>query len=112
MRRVAVILFNLGGPDSPEAVKPFLRNLFSDPAILTVPAPIRFFLSRFIAGRREASARAVYEQLGGVSPLLAQTEAQARALEAALEARGREARCFIAMRYWHPARRGGASSSA
>lgn len=102
MRRLAVILFNLGGPDSPEAVKPFLRNLFSDPAILTVPAPVRFFLSRYIAGRREAPARAAYEQLGGASPLLEQTEAQARALEAALEARGQEARCFIAMRYWHP----------
>ena len=66
MRRLAVILFNLGGPDSLEAVKPFLRNLFSDPAILTVPAPVRFFLSRYIAGRREAPARAAYEQLGGV----------------------------------------------
>ena len=102
MRRLAVILFNLGGPDSLEAVKPFLRNLFSDPAILTVPAPVRFFLSRYIAGRREAPARAAYQQLGGVSPLLAQTEAQARALEAALDARGQKARCFIAMRYWHP----------
>ncbi len=102
MSRLAIILFNLGGPDSPEAVRPFLRNLFSDPAILTVPAPVRFFLSRFIAGRREAPARAAYERLGGASPLLAQTEAQARALEAALEVRGQEARCFIAMRYWHP----------
>ncbi len=102
MSRLAVILFNLGGPDSPEAVRPFLRNLFSDPAILTVPAPVRFFLSRYIAGRREAPARAAYEQLGGASPLLAQTKAQARALEAALAARGQEARCFIAMRYWHP----------
>jgi len=44
MSRLAVVLFNLGGPDSPEAVKPFLRNLFGDPAILPAPAPIRFFL--------------------------------------------------------------------
>ena len=102
MSRLAVILFNLGGPDSPEAVKPFLRNLFSDPAILPAPAPVRFFLSRYIAGRRQAPARAAYAQLGGASPLLEQTEAQARALEAALAARGREARCFVAMRYWHP----------
>ena len=102
MSRLAVILFSLGGPDSPEAVRPFLRNLFSDPAILPAPAPVRFLLSRYIAGRRVAAARAVYEQLGGASPLLAQTEAQAHALEAALAARGQEARCFIAMRYWHP----------
>ena len=102
MSRLAVILFNLGGPDSPEAVKPFLQNLFSDPAILPVPGPVRFLLSRYIAGRRAAPARAIYEQLGGASPLLEQTDAQARALEAALAGRGQEARCFTAMRYWHP----------
>ena len=100
--RLAVVLFNLGGPDSPEAVKPFLRNLFADPAILPAPAPVRFMLSRYIAGRRAALARAAYEQLGGASPLLEQTQALARALEAALAARGEEARCFVAMRYWHP----------
>ena len=102
MSRLAVVLFNLGGPDSPDAVRPFLNNLFGDPAILPVPAPIRFLLSRYIAGRRAAAARDIYEQLGGASPLLAQTEAQARALETSLAARGQEARCFIAMRYWHP----------
>ena len=102
MSRLAVILFNLGGPDSPEAVKPFLQNLFSDPAILPAPGPVRFLLSRYIAGRRAAPARAIYEQLGGASPLLDQTDAQARALEVALAGRGREARCFTAMRYWHP----------
>ena len=102
MSRLAVVLFNLGGPDSLEAVRPFLRNLLADPAILPAPAPVRFLLSRYIAGRRAAPARAAYEQLGGASPLLEQTEAQARALEAALAARGEEARCFVAMRYWHP----------
>ncbi len=102
MSRLAVVLFNLGGPDSPEAVKPFLRNLFSDPAILPAPAPIRFFLSRYIAGRRVGPALDACMQLGGASPLLEQTEAQARALEAALAARGQEARCITAMRYWHP----------
>ena len=102
MSRLAVVLFNLGGPDSPDAVGPFLRNLFSDLAILPAPAPVRFLLSRYIASRRVAAARAIYEQLGGASPLLEQTEAQARALETALAARGRDARCFIAMRYWHP----------
>ncbi|MDT8265832.1 ferrochelatase, partial [Roseomonas sp. DSM 102946] len=50
--RLAVVLFNLGGPDSPGAIKPFLVNLFTDPAILRVPAFLRGALGRFIAGRR------------------------------------------------------------
>jgi protoporphyrin/coproporphyrin ferrochelatase len=90
---------NLGGPDSLEAVQPFLFNLFSDPAILRVPTLLRLPLARLIAWRRAAIARAIYRRLGGGSPLLANTEAQARALEAAL---GPEHRCFIAMRYWYP----------
>lgn len=107
MRRVAVVLFNLGGPDSPEAVQPFLENLFLDPAILRVPGFIRPWLGRFIARRRTAAAQANYAILGGRSPLLELTEGQARALEAALNAAGdaqgqTEYRCFVAMRYWHP----------
>lgn len=99
MARVAVVLMNLGGPDSPDAVRPFLVNLFSDPAIIAVPKPLRWVLARLIARRRLVTAREMYAHLGGASPLLANTEAQARALEAAL---GDEYRCFIAMRYWHP----------
>jgi len=102
--KIAVILFNLGGPDSLEAVQPFLRNLFSDPAILRVPSLIRGPLARFIAGRRAPKARGIYEQIGGSSPILGQTEAQARALEAALGAagEGHEWRGYVCMRYWHP----------
>jgi ferrochelatase len=98
--RVAVVLFNLGGPDRPEAVGPFLRRLFADPAILRVPFPVRPLLARWIAWRRQPAATANYARLGGRSPLLDLTEQQARALEAALPEL--EARCFIAMRYWHP----------
>jgi protoporphyrin/coproporphyrin ferrochelatase len=99
-RKVAIILFNLGGPDSPEAIKPFLRNLFLDPAILRVPFFIRPFLARTIARARVAPATANYALLGGKSPLLGLTQEQALALEAALPEV--EAKCFIAMRYWHP----------
>ena len=99
-RRVAIVLFNLGGPDSPEAVKPFLINLFRDKAILRVPLPVRFPLARVIARARLEPASANYALLGGKSPLLELTEAQARALGAALPEL--DARCFIAMRYWHP----------
>ena len=90
---------NLGGPDSPRAVRPFLYNLFSDPAIIGLPGLLRLPLAWIIAARRAPIARKIYDQLGGASPLLANTEAQARALEAEL---GSDYRCFIAMRYWHP----------
>ena len=104
MRRVAVVLFNLGGPDGPAAVRPFLENLFMDPAILRVPGFIRPWLGRFIARRRTAAAQANYNLLGGGSPLLGLTRAQGEALQASLNgaADGAEYRCFIAMRYWHP----------
>ena len=99
MARRAVVLMNLGGPDSPAAVRPFLYNLFSDPAIIDLPGPLRRPLAWLIARQRSRVAGEIYAHLGGGSPLLANTEAQSRALEAAL---GPEYRCFIAMRYWHP----------
>ncbi len=99
-QRVAVVLFNLGGPDRPAAIRPFLVNLFSDPAILRVPGFVRPWLARVIAYARVKAATANYAILGGKSPLLELTREQATALEAALP--GYDARCFIAMRYWHP----------
>ncbi len=99
--KVAVVLFNLGGPDSPEAVEPFLRNLFSDPAIIALPGLLRLPLGRLISRRRAPVAKEIYHQIGGRSPILPETEAQALALEAAL-AHEMEAKAFIAMRYWHP----------
>lgn len=103
-RTVAVVLFNLGGPDQPASIKPFLVNLFKDPAILRVPFFIRPFLARLIAGLRVKAATANYAILGGKSPLLELTQGQACALETVMQDAmpGTEARCFIAMRYWHP----------
>lgn len=103
-RRIAVVLFNLGGPDGPAAVKPFLFNLFNDPAIIGLPAIARTPLARLISSRRERAAQANYAVMGGASPLLPETKKQADALEAALAAAllGDAVRCFIAMRYWHP----------
>jgi ferrochelatase len=98
--KVAIVLFNLGGPDRPEAIRPFLVNLFSDPAILRVPGFIRPVLARVIAGARLMPATANYAMLGGRSPLLEQTERQATLLRQALPEL--DARCFVAMRYWHP----------
>ncbi|UCH75430.1 MAG: ferrochelatase [Rhodospirillales bacterium] len=99
--RTAVILFNLGGPDRPEAVRPFLFNLFNDKAIIPAPGPVRWLLARYISWRRAPLARDSYALMGGASPLLPNTQHQAAALEAALADLG-EVRCFIAMRYWHP----------
>ena len=99
--RIAIVLFNLGGPDSLDAVQPFLRNLFSDPAIIRLPGFLRLPLARFISSRRASKAKEIYRQIGGSSPILGQTEAQARALEAAL-GHDEEWRAFVCMRYWHP----------
>jgi len=77
--KLAVVLFNLGGPDCLEAVQPFLQNLFSDPAIINLPSFLRRPLARFIAARRAPLAKKIYEHLGGRSPILPETEEQARA---------------------------------
>lgn len=103
-RRIAVVLFNLGGPDGPRSVRPFLFNLFQDPAILGAPAPIRLALAALISTTRAPSARKNYAMMGGGSPLLPETQAQALALKAKLGAElpDHEVEVFIAMRYWHP----------
>jgi protoporphyrin/coproporphyrin ferrochelatase len=99
MSKTAVVVMNLGGPDSAEAVEPFLFNLFFDPAIIGLPKPLRWLIARMIAHRRGPIARAIYAKIGNASPLLGNTKAQAAALEALL---GPGFRVVIAMRYWRP----------
>jgi len=103
-RRIAVVLLNLGGPDSLEAVRPFLFNLFKDPAIMPLPAPARLAVAALISTRRTKLAQANYAHMGGSSPLLRETRAQSDVLAAALARRltGDVAQTFIAMRYWRP----------
>jgi ferrochelatase len=103
-RRVAIILFNLGGPDGPKAVRPFLFNLFNDKAIIGTPQPLRFLIAQLISRTRERTAQANYAHMGGGSPLLPETVKQAEALEAELGKRIGNVtfRCFPAMRYWKP----------
>ncbi len=98
--KTAVILFNLGGPDSAAAIRPFLFNFFTDANIVRLPFFLRWPLAAWIAwsrSRREAAA--AYNLIGGKSPLLENTQAQAVALSDAL---GDNHRVFVCMRYWHP----------
>lgn len=103
-RRIAVVLFNLGGPDGQASVKPFLRNLFNDPAIIYAPWPVRPLLAWLISTTRGPKAAKEYAKMGGGSPIVPETQKQAAALTSALQAAlpGDEVRCFLAMRYWHP----------
>ncbi len=100
-KKTAIILFNLGGPDSLKSVKPFLFNLFNDQAIIDVPQPLRFFLAKLISSRRAKKAQEIYAQIGGKSPLLEITNSQAHELESELSFFG-NFKVFVAMRYWHP----------
>ena len=98
----AVILFNLGGPDSLEAVQPFLFNLFNDPGIISLPTIFRYPLAKFISKRRTPVAKAIYSEMGGKSPILEETQSQADAIEKALKQETDEYKCFIVMRCWNP----------
>ncbi len=100
MSRTAVVLFNLGGPDVPESIQPFLNNLFNDPAIIGIPWPLRPVLASVISHRRQKEARKIYDLIGGRSPLFENTRDQAEALEAVLG--DENLKVFLAMRYWHP----------
>ncbi len=106
MGRLGVVLFNLGGPDRPEAIEPFLFNLFNDSAIIGLPGILRWPVAKFISSRRAPVARDIYRHLGGKSPLLEETRAQAealgRTLSVLLNEEADDVRVFIAMRYWHP----------
>jgi ferrochelatase len=103
MRKLGVVLFQLGGPDSLDAIEPFLYNLFCDPDIIDFPFAriARQPLARLISTTRARHVRHHYAEIGGRSPILEFTMRQARALEAELR-RDFDARVVLAMRYWHP----------
>ena len=101
MSRTAVVIFNLGGPDSLEAVEPFLFNLFDDPLIIRQPRPLRWLIAKLISARRASVAKEIYSRIGGKSPILEETRKQAEALQVLLGNK-EEYRVFIGMRYWNP----------
>jgi ferrochelatase len=102
-KRIGVLLFNLGGPETLEDVRPFLFNLFADPDIIRLPwRAMQRPLAWLISTQRHKKSRSYYEQIGGGSPLRRITEEQARALEQALASRNINARAYVGMRYWNP----------
>ena len=104
--RLGVLLCNLGGPERVDDVEGFLYNLFADPDIIRLPGPISFLqkpIASILSKRRAPKSKAAYDSIGGGSPILKWTNAQASALEVKLIERGfSSARCYVAMRYWHP----------
>lgn len=106
-KKIAVIIFNLGGPDSLESVQPFLFNLFNDKYIIGLPQPFRYIMAKLISTFRGKKSIAIYEQMGGKSTILDETTEQAKALESYLNSHctGQEEIEYTVipmMRYWHP----------
>ncbi|MCU1304440.1 MAG: ferrochelatase [Candidatus Sulfotelmatobacter sp.] len=103
-RRVGVVLFQLGGPDTLAAIEPFLYNLFCDPDIIDFPFARlgRKPLAKLISTTRARKVQHHYATIGGGSPIRRFTERQARALQSELTNQGLDVHCFVAMRYWHP----------
>src|SRR5438105_8487706 len=100
IRRVGVVLFQLGGPDTLDAIEPFLFNLFCDPEIIDFPfARIgRKPLAKLISATRAKKVQHHYSAIGGASPIRRFTEQQARTLRPKLAGHGLDASCFVAMR--------------
>ena len=101
--KIGIVLLNLGGPDSLDAVEPFLYNLFCDPDIIDFPGAFVFRkgLARVISSRRSPMIRKQYEKIGGKSPLKEHTLKQASMLEEKLNEKF-PAKVYAAMRYWRP----------
>ena len=97
----ALILLNMGGPDSLQSVEPFLYNLFSDRELIQLPAGalLQKPFAKMISKRRSKKVVANYRAIGGKSPLLEWTQKQAAGIAERL---GKQVRPFVIMRYWHP----------
>lgn len=102
--KIAVVLLQLGGPDSLASVEPFLYNLFCDPDIIDIPGAFLFrkSLARLISSKRAPKVQELYKRIGNGSPILKQTKLQAEALRQSLSLQGYTVDVHIAMRYWHP----------
>lgn len=104
MPKTGILLLNLGGPDSLQAVRPFLTRLFSDREIIKLPGgPIgQFFIGRMIAYSRTKEVQENYAHIGGSSPIVCWSTLQGRGMVERLRERGHDVEFALAMRYWHP----------
>jgi ferrochelatase len=101
MNKYAVVLFNLGGPDSLEAIKPFLFNLFSDRDIFKIPVGQKIF-AKIMSVFRAPSVKEKYKRIGGKSPINDWTQLQQSMLQQELQKLVPGIEVYAAMRYWHP----------
>ncbi len=101
MRKTAIVLLNLGGPDSLDAIEPFLMNLFSDKDIFKIPVGQKLF-AKIISNRRAPKVQKQYELIGGKSPINDWTEKQRSMLENELREFNPNIDVYTAMRYWNP----------
>jgi ferrochelatase len=112
--KIAVVLLNLGGPAREADIQPFLFNFFMDEHVVTLPKPLRWLLASWISWSRGRSvSKKIYALIGGKSPLLENTQAQAKVLERALRKNAGDedeqetvktpaVKTFVCMRHWHP----------
>ncbi len=102
-KKIAIVLFNLGGPDSLKAVRPFLFNLFFDKNIIKLPTYFRYFIAKIISFKRESTAKEIYKNIGGKSPIVLETQKQITALKKELKNNlNSDFEVFMCMRHWHP----------
>lgn len=100
----AIVLCNMGGPDSPESVQPYLKQIFLDPDLIQIPIRgiFRRWFATLLASKRAPKSRRIFQAIGGSSPLLKITQDQAAKLQQRLQVPDFDCRVFPAMRYWHP----------
>ncbi len=102
-KNIAVVLFNIGGPNKTSEVKEYLMNFFSDKFIIRLPFLARKFVAFMISRTRYKKTTAIYNSIGGASPIFPNTKAQADILEEKLnESDNLNYKVYISMRYWAP----------
>jgi ferrochelatase len=102
--KTGILLLNLGGPDTLDAVRPLLVRLFSDREIIRLPGgPVgQWFIGRMIAIKRTKEVQENYHKIGGGSPIVCWSTLQGEGMVARLRARGHDVEYALAMRYWNP----------
>lgn len=102
-KKTAVVLVNMGGPESLDETIPYLKNIFLDRDLIRMPlGPLRPFFATWIAHKRSATLQKIYQQIGGGSPLGKISLVQAEQLQTLLREQIDAVQVVVAMRYWKP----------